>query len=96
MSKPKTGGVIEVILMPDPDAKPRDTSKRPWAKRAEELFESEGYYADHAAWEGWLERLLSRTDLGRDLHELLENETTTEMVALYTIMCDLADGGEDA
>lgn len=92
MSKPKTGGVIEVILMPDPDAKPRDTSRRPWAKRARELDESEGAYADFAAWKQWLEK--SFADWGVEDDEFIE--TYTHDVHLYAIMCDLADAtGED-
>jgi len=73
-----------------------EARKRPWAKRAEELFEREGPYADYAAWCEWLEEALCRTDLGRDMHEVLTESTTTEMTALYALMCDLADAtGED-
>lgn len=89
MSKPKTGGVIEVILFPD--AKPRDTSKRPWAKRARELDEREGAYADLAAWAEWIEEPMHQFDCSVEFIEQCQHET-----ALYVLMCDLADGsGED-
>lgn len=69
------------------------TGTRPWEKRAEELFEAEGPYADYAAWWEWLTGKLAEDGSPECLDECDEIDKAT----IYAIMCDLADGnGEDA
>ncbi len=68
------------------------TGIRPWEKRAEELFESEGPYADYAAWDEWLVSRLASDDAT----ELFDGFGEIDKAVIYAIMCDLADGsGED-
>lgn len=77
-------------------AKPLDTSRRPWAKRAEELAAKEGPYADYAAWEEWitaqLESFYPVETCDRTL-EAFQDMAIIERVAFYSLMCDLADKG---
>lgn len=65
-------------------------SCRPWAKRADELFEREGMYADYAAWREWIANAISK-DHDDILDVLDEASPSAYAIALYSIMCDLSD-----
>lgn len=56
-----------------PDTENRGTA--PWSKRADELFDVEGPYADFAAFEEWFK--------ARGLDELLEVEMTLDILPIY-------------
>ena len=60
-------------------------SGRPWSKRAAELYEKEGHWADYAAWQGWLQ-----TELDDDM--VLDNMDGVTQSRLYLACCKLADG----
>lgn len=61
--------------------------KRPWAKRAEELLEKEGHYADFSAWEEWFREQDQYAD------DIL-NDIVGNAAFLYAIFCNVYDGLE--
>lgn len=73
---------------------PINTSRRPWAKRAEELFEKEGPYADYCGWEEWIQSRLDNFYPGCcwATEESFDEMDSGSKIAWYSLMCDLADG----
>lgn len=56
---------------------------RPWSKRAAELFETEGPYADFAAWQEWISH--------RDKDGVLQDVPLVFIAWMYAAMCELCD-----
>lgn len=69
---------------------------RPWAKRAEELQEQEGMYADIVAWEEWVQEKLGvwESTAGDELWD--EMSLANWNVRLYSIMCELCDNAVES
>lgn len=62
---------------------------RPWAKRADELVEKEGHWADYAAFEEWFD---SQNNAGITEVFSIGSFETIEKVSIYLTCCNLADG----
>lgn len=72
--------------------------ERPWHRRSIELTDKEGAWADLAAFEEWLgseENRVCTSDEGSDIVNTLKAAGGNEVIWLYRIFCDLADGRYD-
>lgn len=72
---------------PKPPYVPLEPRKRPWADRADELWEQEGMWCDYAAWKEWMG---AKVDYEDDV-PICDMLSGVQSAYLYSAMCDLAE-----
>lgn len=61
--------------------------ERPWSKRAEELAESEGYWADYAAFWEWFDEKDGTLGTISDCEQISDTIDVDQKIQVYRIFC---------